>query len=258
MKSQKIRRFILLLSFILLPATLNYFSPYLIIAGLFEKVIGGAFVIWTIFLLSSLVSGRAACSYICPYGGLQMLIDKFHNKNLKQIAWLRWFKYGLGVVWVSAIIVPLVMMGGQKQFNMLYMTENFVSVDHWAKLIFYYVLITILAIMPLLLGKRAVCHYLCPMSILTIAGTKVTDLLNTPTLHLTAKKDKCIKCGKCNKACPMSLDVMGAVQKGNMKNTECILCGECCSACGSGVLKREFGSHAVASVDKNRKLSAQV
>jgi len=254
MKNQKIRRAILLLSFILLPATLNYFSPYLIVAGLFEKVIGGAFVTWMLFLLSSLVLGRAACSYVCPYGGLQMLIDKFHGKNLKQIAWLRWFKYGLGVIWVSAILVPLVLMGGEKQFNMLYMTENFVSVDHWGKLIFYYMLITILAIMPLFLGKRATCHYICPMSILTITGSKLSSRLNIPSLHLTAKKDKCIKCGKCNKACPMSLDVMGAVQKGNMKNTECILCGECCSACGSSVLRREFGSSAAVKVDKYKKL----
>ena len=256
MKNQRIRRSILLLSFILFPATLNYFSPYLIIAGLFEKVIGGAFVIWMLFLLSSLVLGRAACSYICPYGGLQMLIDKFYGKNLKQIAWLRWFKYGLGVAWIVAIIIPLVLLGGQKQFNMLYMTENFVSVDHWDKLLFYYMLITILAIMPLLLGKRAVCHYLCPMSILTITGSKLTNLVNTPTLHLTAKKDKCIKCGKCKKACPMSLDVMGMVQKGNMKNTECILCGECCSACGAGVLIRKFGSRTSLEIEKNRKFDA--
>ncbi|HYF82450.1 MAG TPA: 4Fe-4S binding protein [Clostridia bacterium] len=258
MKNQKIRRFILLLSFILLPATLNYFSPYLIIEGLFEKVIGGAFVIWLLFLLSSLVFGRAACSYVCPYGGLQMLIDKFHGKSLKQIAWLRWFKYGLGVIWISAIIVPLVLVGGQKQFNMLYMTENFVSVDHWGKLIFYYMLITILAIMPFILGKRAVCHYLCPMSILTITGSKLSNCLNTPSLHLTVRKDKCIKCGKCNKACPMSLDVMGMVQKGNMRNTECILCGECCSACGCGVLRREFGSRTTVKIGENEKLGAEV
>ncbi len=256
MRNQKIRRFILLLSFILLPATLNYFSPYLIIAGLFEKVIGGAFVIWMLFLLSSLVLGRAACSYVCPYGGLQMLIDKFHGKSLKQIAWLRWFKYGLGVVWISAIIVALVLISGQKQFNMLYMTENFVSVDHWGKLIFYYMLITILAIMPLFLGKRATCHYVCPMSILTITGSKLTGILNTPSLHLAVKKDKCIKCGKCSKACPMSLDVMGMVQKGNMKNTECILCGECCSACASGVLRREFGSREVVKVGESGKFNA--
>jgi polyferredoxin len=258
MRSQKIRRFILLLSFILLPATLNYFSPYLIIAGLFEKVIGGAFVIWLLFLLSSLVLGRAACSYVCPYGGLQMLIDKFHGKNLKQIGWLRWFKYGLGVIWLAAIIVPLALIGGQKQFNMLYMTENFVSVDHWGKLIFYYILITILAIMPFLLGKRAACHYLCPMSILTVTGSKLSNSLNTPTLHLAAKKDKCIKCGKCSQACPMSLDVMGMDQKGNMKNTECILCGECCNACSSGVLRREFSSRAAVKIKKNGKFNEKV
>lgn len=258
MNNQKIRRSILLLSFILLPATLNYFSPYLIIAGLFENVIGGAFVIWMLFLASSLIFGRAACAYVCPYGGLQMLIDKFQGKSLKQIAWLRWFKYGLGVVWAAAIIVPLVLLGGHKQFNMLYLTENFVSVDHWVKLIFYYVLIAALAIMPLLVGKRAVCHYLCPMSILTITGSKLTGLLNTPALHLTAKKDKCIRCAKCNKACPMSLDVMGAVQKGNMKNTECILCGECCSACGSGVLARQFGSSKSIKLEKDGKIEAKV
>jgi polyferredoxin len=255
MNSQKIRRSLLLLSFILLPVTLNYFSPYLIVAGLFEKVIGGAFVTWMLFLLSSLIFGRAACAYVCPYGGLQMLIDRFHGRKLKQIAWLRWVKYGLGFIWVSAIIIPLILVAGQKQFNMLYLTENLVSVDHWSKLILYYMIVTILAIMPLLLGKRADCHYLCPMSILTITGSKFSSLIMIPSLHLTAKKDKCIKCGKCSKACPMSLDVMGMVQKDNMKNTECILCGECCSSCSTGVLRREFGSSmAAAETAKSGKL----
>ena len=137
---------------------------------------------------------------------------------------------------------------------MLYLSENFVSVDHWSKLILYYMIITILAIMPFFLGKRAVCHYLCPMSILTISGSKLSDRLNIPSLHLTAKKDKCIKCGKCSKACPMSLDVMDMVQKSNLGNIECILCGECCGACSSGVLRRELGGRTVVKVERNRTL----
>lgn len=81
MKHQKTRKWILLLSFLLLPATLNYFSPYLIIAGLFEGVISGAFIVWSTFFVTSLIFGRAACAYVCPYGGLQMMLDKVGGKE---------------------------------------------------------------------------------------------------------------------------------------------------------------------------------
>ncbi|MBC8078809.1 MAG: 4Fe-4S binding protein [Gorillibacterium sp.] len=240
MINQRRRRTLLWFSFLLLPVSLNYFSPYLIIDGLFHGIIGGAFLVWSGFFLSSLVFGRAACSYVCPYGGLQMTMDKVLGKPLKQVPFLRGFRIGLGLVWALFILYPLVDHLSGLRLNPLYMTESGISADNWAKLLFYYFIVIMLGLLPLFMGKRATCHYVCPMSILNIAGSKLKDHYKWRSLHLEGDKEKCVSCGKCSKACSMSLPVTEMVQTGKLQHTECILCGECVSACGTGAVQRTW------------------
>jgi polyferredoxin len=242
----KKRRLLLFIMFLLLPVSLNYFSPYIIIDGLANKVLAGAFFVWMSMFISSLFVGRAFCSYICPYGGLQMSVDRVLCKPLKQVRWMRVMRYVLGILWITPIIILTVLNIGKVQVNFLYLTESFVSVDNIVKLIGYYVIVFALLMLPLFLGKRASCHYLCPMSILNVTGTKVRNLLNIPSLRLTAVSEKCIGCKQCNKACPMSLNVSEMVKLNDLDRLDCILCGECCNACKSSVLKRK-----ISSIDKS-------
>jgi polyferredoxin len=67
---QCIRRALILISFLLFPITLNYFSPYLIIDGASQGIINGSFVLFGLLFLSSLVLGRGWCGWVCPAGGL--------------------------------------------------------------------------------------------------------------------------------------------------------------------------------------------
>lgn len=249
------RRLLLFMMLLLLPVSLNYFSPYIIIDGLANKVLAGAFFVWFSMFISSLFVGRAFCSYICPYGGLQMTVDRVLCKPLKQMPWMRVMRIVLGVLWITPIIILTVLNAGKAQINFLYLTETFVSVDNVMKLIGYYVIVFALLILPLLMGKRASCHYLCPMSILNVTGTKLRNMLNIPSLRLTAESEKCIGCKQCNKACPMSLNVADMVKMKNMDSLDCILCGECCNACKSGVLKRIVGSKDIST---EKQISVQL
>jgi polyferredoxin len=243
-KMKNLRKFALFIMFILLPVTLNYFSPYLIIDGLINKVASGAFLVWLVMFISSLFLGRAFCSYVCPYGGLQMTTDLVLQKPLKQLPWLRKIRYCLGFIWLGAILAGFISSIGSIKFDFFYLTESFVSVDNMAKLVFYYVIISLLSLMPIFLGKRATCHYLCPMSILNVIGTKIKNALNFPSLRLQTDNSKCISCKLCTKVCPMSLKVNEMVKKDNMENNDCILCGECCKACKSSAVKRVYGKKA--------------
>lgn len=234
------RKLLLLFMFLFLPITLNYFSPYVIIDGLANKMLAGAFFVWIIMFVSSLFWGRAFCSYVCPYGGLQMTVDSVINKPLKQIKWLRIVRIILGVLWIAPILILVIMNIGNLKINFFYLTETIISVDNIGKLIGYYVITFGLMILPLILGKRASCHYLCPMSILNVTGTKIRNIFNLTGLRLTSKPDKCIGCKQCNKTCPMSLDVMNMAKNDNTDNLNCILCGECCHVCKNGVLERRF------------------
>ena len=70
-----------------------------------------------------------------------------------------------------------------------------------------------------------------------IFGYKVGRLLHLPQLKIKATKENCIACKKCEKFCPMSLNVTQLLQKGEIKSSECILCGECVKACTKNVLE---------------------
>ena len=239
------RRFSLFLMFLFLPITLNYFSPYVIIDGLFNKVAAGAFFVWLLMFVTSLFFGRAFCAYMCPYGGLQMLSNLVLKKPLKEISWLRKLRYVLGFIWAGTILAALIMNITKLKINFFYLTESFISVDGIAKLIFYYVLVFLLLLMPIFLGKRATCHYLCPMSILNIAGTKIKNKINIPSLRLEAVSNKCVNCKQCSNTCPMSLKVADMVKNENMENSSCILCGECCKACKTNAIIRVYGQKSL-------------
>lgn len=241
------RKLVLFLMFFLLPITLNYFSPYLIIEGLTHGILAGAFFIWLLMFISSLFAGRAFCSYICPYGGLQMTVDAAIKKPLKQIPWLKKVRMVLAVLWVVPIILLTLLRISSLKPDFFYLTESFVSIDHIIKLAGYYVIVTALMLLPLILGKRATCHYLCPMSILNTTGTWIRNKLNLPSLRLSAVSSRCTSCRQCSKACPMSLPVSEMARQNKTDSLECILCGECCQACPNGVLKRSFGQRSYSS-----------
>ena len=241
--------------FLLLPVTINYFSPYLIIDGITNRIAAGAFFVWVAMFITSLLFGRAFCSYVCPYGGLQMVADFALQKPLRGVKWLRKVKFIIGLAWVAAIVGLLITFKGFQKIDFFYLTETFVSVDSVIKLIGYYVIVIGLLILPFTLGKRGSCHYFCPMSILNITGTKIKNKINIPSLRLIGNKTKCTACKQCNKSCPMSLNVMDMVKNEKMDNTECILCGECGNSCRFGAVKRVYGNKetCIKSIDVARE-----
>lgn len=248
------RKMLLFMMFLLLPVTLNYFSPYIIINGLANGIMSGAFFIWVLVLITSLFFGRAFCSYICPYGGLQMVTDKVLQRPLKEVKWLRKIRYILGFIWIGGIIFVLVKNISGLKFDFFYLTESFISVDNALKLVGYYVIVLALLILPMFLGKRASCQYLCPMSVLNIIGTKVKNTINIPSLRLQPSRNNCNNCKQCNRACPMSLNVNRMVNEEKMEHIECILCGECCGACKFSAIKRIYGRKATLGQVKNNNI----
>jgi formate hydrogenlyase subunit 6/NADH:ubiquinone oxidoreductase subunit I len=49
--------------------------------------------------------------------------------------------------------------------------------------------------------------------------------------------NKCIKCGKCNEACPMDIDVRKYIENGQkVLSTECIYCRNCAHICPAGAI----------------------
>ncbi|MFC2011433.1 4Fe-4S binding protein [Chloroflexota bacterium] len=234
---QKVRLLILFLILLTFPVTLNYFSVYLIIESAGQGVIAFAFFFWSLFAVTALFFGRAACGYICPLGAIQETKDRMVGKKLTKIKYLKLLKYVLSVAWVGAIIYAAILAGGYRQINLLYNTESGVSVDSAQGWITYWMIVLVILLPAFFIGKRGFCHYFCPWGVLNITATKIKNFFRWPSLNLKAASDKCKQCRTCDGNCPMSLEPSQMVKSGSMVNTECILCGTCVDNCPNGVIK---------------------
>ena len=236
MKRQKVRKAIILISFLLFPIIIYYLSPYVIIQGAAEGIMVGSFIVFAGMLFTSIFFGRAYCGWICAPGGLQECLMIASNKKAKG-GRLNRIKYIIWIPWMASIIILVLAAGGFKKIDFLYLTTYGISVANPMAYIIYYGVILIIVILSLTMGRRAFCHYICWMAPFMIIGTKIKYALKIPSLHLVADQSKCISCKQCTKGCPMSLEVEEMVKKGCMKNAECILCGECVDTCPKSVIK---------------------
>ncbi len=80
--------------------------------------------------------------------------------------------------------------------------------------------------------RRAFCKVLCPVSLVMKVPARFARIRKRPT------SERCIECGICTAACPMDVDVMSYVSKGEkVTDTECILCSTCSIYCPSGAVR---------------------
>ena len=236
---QTIRKSIVIVTFLLFPIIIFYFSPYIIVMGAIEGTISASFIMFSIMFVISLFLGRSLCGFFCPVGGLQeclMLISKKKAKNGKR----NLIKYFIWAPWIVAIIALFIRAGGVSRVDFFFFISHGVSLYDPYSYVIYYGIFLLVIVLALTLGKRAFCHCVCWMAPFMVIGTKISERLRIPRLHLNANRDACTGCGACSKKCPMSLEVKDMVEKGDMKRAECILCGECVDACGKKAITYSF------------------
>ena len=239
MRRQKIRKAVVVGTFLLFPIVIFYFSPYLIILGAMEGVVAGSVIMFSLQFLLSLFWGRSICGYVCPVGGLQECLMLANDKKAKGSK-RNIIKYCLWAPWIIAIVVLFIRAGGISEVNFFYHTTNGVSLYEPFTYMIYYGVLLLVAVLALTAGKRAFCHCVCWMAPFMVIGTKVSDWLKLPRLRLKSDKRNCTGCSRCSDKCPMSLDVKKMVENGSMKNSECILCGECIDTCPKKAITYSF------------------
>lgn len=242
MTRQRIRKTIILISFLLFPITIFYLSPVLIIEGVSKGIVVGSFIVFGLMFIFSLFLGRAFCGWICPGAGIQeaclIAVDKKTVGGKFNL-----IKYIIWVPWILTIILVTISAGGLHSIDFFYQTDGGISVSDKQSFIIYYFFVALIVILSLVAGRRAFCHYLCWMAPFMVIGSKIQRILGVPTLHIRPYRDNCKNCKSCEDLCPMSLPVNTMVQKGSMSNTECILCGQCVDSCNADAIKFSFGKN---------------
>ncbi len=231
MQRQKLRKLILLISLLLFPVTLYYFSPALIINAGLNGIINGSFIVFAFLFLLSIPFGRIFCGYLCPAGGLQECAFPV-NERVPAQGWRNRIKYVIWTVWMGLVVFCYFHGGKITAVDFLFETENGISVSSLQSWLIYYGILCLIVLPAVLSGKRAFCHYFCWMAPFMVLGVKFRRFLRLPGLSVKGnEKAKCVSCGKCQKVCPMGIDVEREIRDGGVRNPECILCGACIDNC---------------------------
>lgn len=188
------------------------------IGGLWYPALGYfmLFVFAAIFL-SSPFRGRWFCGNFCPRGSLvDFWISKVSKKkkipDTLRSFWLRLPIFGLLMGFMTYRIASVIgTLNTFEKIGMIFVTMCLVTT-------------AIAVLLGTYLSPRAWCSF-CPM------GT-AQNLLGGKKYQLKLSKEKCITCRKCEKICPMQLEI-----RNNDAKPDCIKCGRCITACPKAALQ---------------------
>jgi polyferredoxin len=238
----KIRKALLLMSALLFPLTMLYFSPGLVFRGARLGIVTGSYITFAALFVTSIFFGRAWCGLLCPGGGLCELARSLNDRPFRPRP-LRFLKYIVWVVWIASIILVAIFIGkGFHGVDPLLGTAGGISIHSPELVGFYYLVVSIVMALSLIFGRRGFCHALCWMAPFLVLGRTLRNTLRTPALQLAADGGRCTGCGVCETVCPMSLPVKDMIDRGRLEHVDCILCGSCAAACPTGTLWMEIGS----------------
>ncbi|MCL2800503.1 MAG: 4Fe-4S dicluster domain-containing protein [Treponema sp.] len=213
--------------------TVFYFA-YFINTGIFTRVL----IHYAIAkVVGPLIFGRGFCGWGCYTAALLEWLPIKENKVIpKKYTYIR-----IPVLIISLLIPFILIQLGYDYYNRhIYSPVNgaFIETHKLDQFIWflvgyisYYIIGIILAFV--FRKKRAFCKIFCPVSLVMKLQTRFSLIKVGPN-----KKNKCIGCGKCNKECPMDIDVQKYIQNGKrVLSSECIFCRNCICACPVKAIK---------------------
>ena len=196
----------------------------------------------TIFYL--LVGGRSYCSWVCPYGILSEIGEKWHNTLVaKKIIKDRKFDHRIKYIF-WAIFLILAFTSGFLVF------ETFSVVGILSRTIAYgwslsLIWVLIVFAFEVFFSRRAWCSYICPIGATYGMIGKVSALK-------IEWNDNCDHCMVCSDVCfeNQVLEITKAkydkqreeenITKEYITGADCTLCGRCIDVCHADALKFDF------------------
>lgn len=188
------------------------------IEGFWYYLFSGVFEAATIHyavakIFGPLVFGRGWCGYAC---WTAMILDFLPYKvpethERKRFGWIRYVMFFASFIFVAALFLCHV--------------GHIERIMFWAFIIgniAYYLIGIFLAIR--FKDNRAFCKYICPITVF------LKPMSYLSIFRIKCDESKCVKCGRCERVCPMDVSVMDSSRK-RKNGTECIMCMECVKQC---------------------------
>jgi ferredoxin len=211
-----------------------FYLKYLPIFGLTGISLALAFylLVTIVVLVGTLLLGRRwQCSTLCLFNGFASEVfdpvmpllgarKKFKARGLKRFAILRWLflalALGFTVYWVLVLLgLPL----ANSELVAKIETYKYLSAELLMAMFFW-----------VAFSGRGYCYY-CPL------GTVVGLLGKLVGQQITTNQSNCIQCGRCNAACPMSIDLKSSAATGRpVAELRCVGCGHCVDSCPTETL----------------------
>lgn len=194
---------------------------------IFYLVISGAVLIGTL-----LWGRRWQCSTLCLFNGFASEVfapavplvgkkRKVPTTKLKLWEWLRWVFLAIALffsLWWILFLLGFNIMGDLALISSIEVYK-YLAAELLMMMFFW---IAFLA--------RGYCYY-CPLgTVLAFLGKIAGQRIKTDNSH-------CIECNRCNKACPMSIDIKSRAKIGEaVYNLRCVGCGHCIDSCPTETL----------------------
>lgn len=189
-----------------------------------QKIHQSSIVLLGIVGVSSILVGNAFCGWLCPLGSIQEWIGKLGRKLFKKRynnvvpakvdRVLRLFKYVvlIWIVYVTAVTAKLIFA----DYDPYHALFNFWS----GEVLWQAFLVLGLTLAGSLIIERPWCRYACPLGAMLGLTNKIS------IFRIKRNASTCINCSKCDKACPMKIQVS---DKKSVRSLECNSCLKCTS-----------------------------
>lgn len=188
-----------------------------------DKIKSTLGIVIGISIILAIVFGPVLCGFICPFGAIQDLVARigkklFKGKYNKFISSdldnkLKYIRY---VVLIATLI--LTASSGVILIESLNPYHAFLGIFDAKPISLMGMLILCLIILTSLFIQRPWCKYLCPY------GAFLGIFNKFKVFRVAREKSSCVNCKRCNKQCPMGIEVHSMEV---VRDIRCISCLEC-------------------------------